>query len=201
MKKNRKMATISLTSIIQKNFKLPNPPKVWVSNFLSVEGKQNISISHYEKNQITRVHLYCPHQWLSLGGCLLWGVVYPRGCLLPLGVCSGEQVSAPRGVCSSGVCSQGGGGVCSLGGVCSWVVSAPRGVSARGGCLLPRGCLLQGVSALGWGICCQGGVSALEGWYPSIHWGRHPHLPCGQTDTCKNITFATSLWMVMTAIL
>ena len=29
-----------------------------------------------------------------------------------------------------------------------------------------------------------------EGWYPSMHWGRPP-APRGQTDGCKNITFAT----------
>ena len=60
-----------------------------------------------------------------------------------------------------------------------------------GGCLLP-----------GWGLCSRG-VSATEvvsapagclplvrGVYPSMHWGRHLPSPRGQTDTCKNITFA-----------
>ena len=31
-------------------------------------------------------------------------------------------------------------------------------------------------------VCLPRGV------YPSMQWGRHP--PCGQTDTCENITFA-----------
>ena len=52
----------------------------------------------------------------------------------------------------------------------------------------PRcGCLLPG------GVCSGG--SALGGVYPTMHWGRHP--PCGQTDACKNITFATSLRTVI----
>ena len=38
------MATISLISIVQKIFKLPTPPKVWVSGFLSVNGN-GISVS------------------------------------------------------------------------------------------------------------------------------------------------------------
>ena len=65
-----------------------------------------------------------------------------------------------------------GGGVCS-GGVCSREVSTP------GGCLLgsvcPGGCLLRG------GVVSQ---HALR---------QTPPPPCGQTDACKNITFATSL--------
>ena len=111
--------------------------------------------------------------WPYLRGCLL------RGCLLQGGVCSGGCllrgcVSAPGVcVCSWGVCSRG---VSAPGGVYSGGVSATRGV-----------CLL-------WGVCSQGGV-----WYPSMHWGRHPHSPpCGQTDACKNITFATSLRTVIT---
>ena len=75
------------------------------------------------------------------------------------------------GVC---VCSQGR---CLLPrGVCSW------GVFARGG-VCSGGCLLGG-QLLG-GVCSRG-------WYPSMHWDRHPP-PCGQTHACKNITFATSL--------
>ena len=96
-----------------------------------------------------------------------------------------------------------GGGVSAPGGVYS------RGVSAPGGCLLPvgvsapGGCLLPGGSALGGGVCSRGGVCPGGGacsrgvWYPSMHWGRHPQPPCGQTDVCKNITFATSLRTVI----
>ena len=90
------------------------------------------------------------------------------------GVVCSREVSVPRGCLLLG-----GGGVCSwggcllLGGVCSWGVSAPRGV-------LLGGSVCSGGSAPG--VCA-----------PSMHRGRHPHTPCGQTDACKNITFATSL--------
>ena len=61
-------------------------------------------------------------------------------------------------------------------------VSASRGVSAPRGALLPGGCLLPGeVSALvgvcSWGVCIPACNAA-------------DTLPCGQTDTCENITFA-----------
>ena len=42
----------------------------------------------------------------------------------------------------------------------------------------------------GWGMSAWG-MSASGprgGVYPSMQWGRHS--PCGQTDTCENITFA-----------
>ena len=52
-----------------------------------------------------------------------------------------------------------GGGVCLL----------PGG----GGCLLWGG-LLRGVSAPGGGVCSPGRDGLLQGWYPSMHWGRHP---------------------------
>ena len=111
-------------------------------------------------------------------------------------------VSAPGGVCSQGVCvcyrgvSALGGGVCSWGGVCS------RGY-LLGGCLLWQGLLLGrmsapgGVSALG-GCLLPGGLSALGGVYsggcgiPACT-EADTLTPCGQTDACKNITFATSL--------
>ena len=57
-----------------------------------------------------------------------------------------------------------------------------RGVSAPGGCPLWGGCLLPG--GLLWGVVSQ---HALR---------QTPPRPCGQTDVCKNITFATSLRMV-----
>ena len=58
-----------------------------------------------------------------------------------------------------------------------------------------RMCTVRNSSCLRGGVCSRG-VSAPGGWYPSMHWGRP--TPCGQTDTYKNITFATSLWTVKT---
>ena len=60
-----------------------------------------------------------------------------------------------------------------------------------GGCLFPG----WGVSALG-GACSQGGGCLL--WGGLLQGGGIPACteadpPCGQTDRCKNITFATSL--------
>ena len=72
-----------------------------------------------------------------------------------------------------------------------------RGCLLQVGCLLLGGCLLPGVCSEG-GVCFGGCL--LWGWYPSMHWGRHPLPPCGQTDACKNITFATSLRTVKIAI-
>ena len=99
------------------------------------------------------------------------------------GVCVCSRGCLLRGVSAGGVCP---GGCLFLGGVCSWGVPAWEvlawGVSAPGGCLL-------------WGgVCSRGGV-----WYTRMHWGRHP--PCGQTDACKNITFATSLRTVINNLL
>ena len=67
------------------------------------------------------------------GGSATWGV---RGGLL-----QGER----RGVCSQGVCSEGGGSA--LGGCL-----LPEG-SAPGGCLLLGGCLLWGVCLVPRGVC------------------------------------------------
>ena len=135
-----------------------------------------------------------------LGGCLVlrgvwsWGVAAPGGCLV-LGVSAPGGVSCLGGVSAPEVCLVWGG------------VSAPRGclvlggllpggclvlgvASASGGCLLPGGCLVLGVMSApgvsGLGGVCSGGVSApggclLWGWYPSMHWGRHP--PCEQDHT------------------
>ena len=76
-----------------------------------------------------------------------------------------------------------GGGGCLLLGVCSGGGSAQGGGSAPGGVSAPGG----GVSAPG-----GGGVShhALR---------QTPPPPRGQTDSCKNITFATSLRTVKIA--
>ena len=102
------------------------------------------------------------------GGSVCVGVSAPEvGGLRWGGVCLLLEGSAPGGVCCRGVCSQGRG-VCSWGSVCS------RG----GGCLLP-------------------GASALGGCIPPCTEADTPYPPCGQTDTCKNITFATSLRTVI----
>ena len=56
-----------------------------------------------------------------------------------------------------------------------WGVSAPRGVSGpRGGVWSRWGVWSQG------GVCSGGlllGGSGPGGWYPSMHWGRHPPPP------------------------
>ena len=97
------------------------------------------------------------------------GGVSPLGGLSALlGVSAIGGVSVPGGVCSwGGICSREGcllqGGVCSQG----------KGVSALGECLLLGGCLLRGLFV--------------------SHHALRQTPPCGQTDTCKNITFATSL--------
>ena len=79
------------------------------------------------------------------------------------------------------------------GGVCSWGVSPPREVSTLGGvCSLGGVCLLQG------GVCSGGGcllqwVSALVAVVSQHALRQTPPPMCGQTDACKNITFATLL--------
>ena len=103
----------------------------------------------------------------ALGGCLLLGVSALGG------------VSTLGGVSALGGSALGGvsvlGGVCS-GGICYWGGLLWGGVCSRG-CLLLGGCLLP-----------EGGVV-------SQHALRQTP-PCGQTHTCKNITFATSLQTV-----
>ena len=90
--------------------------------------------------------------------------------------------SRMRTVRSSGRIS--GGGMSARGGVCSQGVSAPGGVCS-GGCLLLGGLL--------WGVSTPGGC-LLPGGVVSQHALRQTPTPlCGQTDACKNITFATSL--------
>ena len=101
------------------------------------------------------------------------------GCLLP-------GVSAPGGVCSQGGCLLPGGvcfGGSAPGGVCSRGVG---GGSAPGG-LLHGGCLLLGDLLGGCGI-------------PACTEADTPTPPCGQTDACKNITFATSLRTVIISV-
>ena len=66
------------------------------------------------------------------------------------------------------------------------------GVSAPGGCLVPGGvCLVWGEGCL-----LSGGCLVQEVCVVSQHALRQT-LPCGQTHTCKNITFATSLRTVI----
>ena len=120
---------------------------------------------------------------------------------------------APGGACTGGgACSQGGGllrGYLLQGGACSGGGCLLGG--AMGGCLFPRGggCLLQG--CLLQGCLLQGrvpalGVPAPGGWrvpggggIPACTEADSPP-PCGQTDRCKNITFATLLRTVTCAM-
>ena len=97
---------------------------------------------------------------------------------------SSDHIS--RGVSARGVSALGG---LLLGDVCSWGVSA-EGVSAPGGCLLLGASVPGGVCPRGgllWGVSAPGGVVSKHAL------GQTPPPPCGQTDACKNITFATSL--------
>ena len=103
------------------------------------------------------------------------GVPGPRGCTWSWGVYLVPGVCVPGlGGSVLGVVPGQGGCVCSRG-----VVPGPRGVpgpwemSALGGVPAPGGCLLLG----------------------GCTWSGTP--PCGQTDACKNITFATSLRTVI----
>ena len=43
------MAAISLILIVLKNFKLPTPPKVWVTSFLSVNGNEISALAIMKK--------------------------------------------------------------------------------------------------------------------------------------------------------
>ena len=70
------------------------------------------------------------------------------------------------------------------------VYLVPGGVPGRGGCTGLGG------SAPG-GCPWPGGL--LPGGFAPRGWGQYltRYSPCGQTDACKNITFATSLWTVI----
>ena len=165
-------------------------------------NETSIFCSSYVKTNLTRMHSSRMRTGRSLTICrsLLpgGGVCLLRGVFVWVWVSTLGGVSAPGGclLLGGGVCSWGGcllsGGVCSggllpggclllgeglfQGGVCSWGDVSAAGGSAPGGgvcvyfwgCLLSEGCLLLG------GVCL--GVSALGGWYPSMHRGRHPHL-------------------------
>ena len=104
-----------------------------------------------------------------------WGGGFGQG-----GVCQGVCVCLSRGGCLSMgvsvwgcVCLSGGclsGRCLSSGGLC---LSRVQGGVCPGGVV----CV-----CLAGGVCPPGGSV-----YPSMQWGRHSH--CGQTYTCKNITF------------
>ena len=86
-----------------------------------------------------------------------------------------ESASRGGGVWSREGVSGLGGGLCLLGGgVCSW----EGGVCSQWGSGPMGGGLVRGV----WS----------GGWYPSMHWGRHPPWTEWMTDRCKNITLATT---------
>ena len=93
-----------------------------------------------------------------------------------------------------GMSAPGGGclvrGVCSWGGCLVWGwVSAPGGCLVRGVCSWGGGCLVWGwVSAPGGCLVPGGGIPACTEADPPVD---------RMTDTCKNITFATSLRTVM----
>ena len=62
-----------------------------------------------------------------------------------------------------------------------------RSLLPRGGVLSPRGVyLVPGV-----GVLSPRGCLLPGGWYPSMHWGRHPPVN-RMTDRCKNVTLATT---------
>ena len=88
------------------------------------------------------------------------------------------------GVSALGVCVCSSGCVCSGGCLLPGVVSA-WGHVCSGGLVCSGACLLWG------GVYSQGGVSALGGWHPSMHRGRHPPVN-RMTNRCKNITLATT---------
>ena len=94
-----------------------------------------------------------------------WGGTCPGGVYLPRGC-----------TCLLG-CTCPGGCTC-LGGTC------PGGVPAQG--VYPPGCVPAQGGYLPGGLPAQGGIPAQGVGVPA----QVP--PCGQTDTCKNITFATS---------
>ena len=65
------------------------------------------------------------------------------------------------------------------------------GVSTPGG--LPRGVSAPGVVCSGGVVCSRGGGCSGGVGIPACTEADTPNPPPGQTDACKNITFATSL--------
>ena len=66
------------------------------------------------------------------------------------------------------------------------------GCGGVGGVPGPEGVCLPGVVCLVWGDVCSrgGGVPGPAGWVSQHALRQTPLPPCGQTDTCKNITLA-----------
>ena len=62
---------------------------------------------------------------------------------------------------------------------------------------IPVGCVTSAAVAVCWGVCapsgvcCRGGGGRVGVIIPACTEAAPP--PCGQTDRCKNITFATSM--------
>ena len=125
----------------------------------------------------------CVSQHALGKGCLPWWVYLSRrGCTCPGGVPAQgvylPGVYLPRGCTCPGGCTCLG--VYLLGG-CTCL----EGVPAQG-VYLPRRCTYPG------GCTCPGGVPAREVYLPRgcIPACNGADTPCGQTDTCENITFA-----------
>ena len=102
-------------------FGLQQHPYKFLLNFLSLMNKWGDS-KHISLPSATKLRRLCFYRRVSVhsggvcsrglsarGGCPLWGVFAPGGCLLLGGVCS-HWVSAPGGVCSWGSAPRG---VCS----------------------------------------------------------------------------------------
>ena len=147
-------------------------------------------------------------------GCVPSATVAVSGGVCYLGVRGGLLQGERRGVCSQGVCSALGGGVCSqrgllLGGVCFRGCAWSWGGVCSWGCLLrggkPSRCVFLLLRVVLRGGCAwsyrYGGVCLVPGLGVVVVVSQHAlrqmtkyqRPPCGQTDTCKNITFATSL--------
>ena len=93
-------------------------------------------------------------------------------------------------ILGGGVPGPGGGWYLVPGGV--YLVWVGRGVPGLGMCAwLGVYLVLGGVPGLG-GVPCPRGSAPWGG----VYLVRYSPL-CGQTDACKNITFATSLWTVI----
>ena len=94
---------------------------------------------------------------------------------------SGMRAARLLTVCPGGVCP--GGCLPREGCVCPGEVCLPKG-----GCV-PRGGLSAQGRVSAQGDVCPGGCLS-RGCLPHILGTRGRHPPCGQTDTCENITFA-----------
>ena len=98
---------------------------------------------------------------------------------------------SPSMHCSWGVPARGCtclGGVPVQGGVpaCGVYLPGGWGCTCPGGCTSPGRCTCLG----GGGVPAQRGCTCLGVYLPRGYLPRYSPHPCGQTDTCKNITFA-----------